>query len=527
MNVNHSLRNLFENEPTRSERFSIHREGILFDFSRQLISQSEFVRLMTDVSDKVLPDVKRMFLGENVNFTEKRPVLHMALRAHQNDMYEIGCRDVVDDVHRVLYKIQDFSKKIQEGEFRSSCGKPFKNIIAIGIGGSYLGVEFVHNAIQNDKLMNLRFITNVDPCDFNNCVRGLDASETLVIIVSKTFTTQETMINADTVKSWLLSNIDRTPSDIVKHHMIAVSSNVEKVYEYGIDQVFGFWDWVGGRFSTWSAVGILPLSLVYGYSVMEEFLDGGRDADNHFRYIHHTQNIPMILGALSIHNIQSGRNVRAVLPYSQALNRFPAHIQQLEMESNGKTVNQNGHSLNKTGEIIIGEPGTNAQHSFYQLLHQGTTSIPCEFIGFCKQRHNVKIETNSISNHDELMCNVFAQMDALAFGKNKIELEEELCPSDLLPYKTFDGNRPSLLLLFDELTPRNIGYLMSIYEHRTAVIGFYLGINSFDQWGVELGKQLATKIKHKMEGNDVVLNNSTENMLKFYFDHRNKQSSEP
>jgi len=520
MNVKHSLRNLFETEPNRSNGFSIKREGLLFDFSRQLISQSEFVRLLTDVSDKVSPKVKGMFLGEEVNFTEKRPALHMALRAHKNDMYEIGWKDVVTDVHNVLHKIQDFSKRIRDGEFRSSCGKQFKNIISVGIGGSYLGVEFLYNAIQNDKLMNLRFLANIDPCDFHNCVCGLDASETLVIIVSKTFTTQETMINADTVKKWLISNIDQPKEDIIRQHMIAVSSNVEKVYEYGIDQVFGFWDWVGGRFSTWSAVGILPLSLVYGYSVMEEFLDGGRDADNHFRYIHHTQNIPMILGALSIHNIQSGRNVRAVLPYSQALNRFPAHIQQLEMESNGKSVNNEGQSLNKTGEIIIGEPGTNGQHSFYQLLHQGTSIIPCEFIGFCKQRNNVQIETNSISNHDELMCNIFAQMDALAFGKNKHELEEELCPSELLPHKTFGGNRPSSLLLFDELSPRNIGFLMSIYEHRTAVIGFYLDINSFDQWGVELGKQLATKIKHKMEGNDVILNNSTDNMLKFYFDNR-------
>jgi glucose-6-phosphate isomerase len=509
------MRSLFASEPDRAKIMATtYQNKLYFDFSRQLLSHSHFKKRLTDVSDAVSPKIKDMFSGEIVNFTEKRPVMHMALRAHQTDVY------AKEEVYPVLTQIQEFSSKVHSGDIVSSTGKKFKNILSIGIGGSYLGVEFVYQAIQNDKLMNLRMLANIDPCDFHDCVRGIDAEDTLVIVISKTFTTQETMINANTVKEWLCSNIEKPVDEIVKRHMVAVSTNIEKVSKYGIENVFGFWDWVGGRFSTWSAVGILPLSLAFGYPVMEEFLDGGRDADLHFLHTEPDGNIPMILGALSIDNIESGRNVRAILPYSQALNRFPAHIQQLEMESNGKSIDKDGCRVEKTGEIILGEPGTNAQHSFYQLLHQGTSIIPCEFIGFCKQRYNHQVADNTITNHDELMCNVFAQMDALAFGKNRDELLKESCPDELIPHKTFDGNRPSSLLLFEELTPWAIGFLMALYEHRTAVIGFYLHINSFDQWGVELGKQLAKQIKSKMEGENIILNDSTENMMEFYLKER-------
>ena len=520
MNESNNIKKLFDTETDRSNIFSVnYKNRLFFDFSRQIISQSKYEILLSKVYKKIYPNISQMFLGQNVNFTEKRPAMHMALRMHITDEYKVNNKNVNNDVHAVLQHIQDFTTKIHNKDIVSSTKHKFKNIISIGIGGSYLGVEFVYNAIQNDKKMNLVMLSNIDPYDFHNCVHNLKAEETMVIIISKTFTTQETMINANIVKEWLFSNIDQPHEKIIKQHMIAVSSNYEMVRAYGIDNIFGFWDWVGGRFSTWSAVGLLPLSLVYGFSVMQQFLDGGRDADIHFKNEGPENNIPMILGALSIDNIQYGRNIRAIIPYSQALNRFPAHIQQLEMESNGKRINKDGCIVEKTGEIIIGEPGTNAQHSFYQLLHQGTTIIPCEFIGFCKQRYNCHELHNTLSNQDELMCNVFAQMDALAFGKTKETLLSESCPTELLHHKTFEGNRPSLLLLFKELTPWSIGFLTAIYEHRTAVIGFYLDINSFDQWGVELGKHLANQIKLKMEGNNIALNDSTTNMLNFYFEN--------
>lgn len=506
------MNSLFKNK-LRCEKFNVkYKNKLYFDFSRQLIDIDEYDKLIKKIHNKVAPKINDLFNSKNINFTENRQVLHHVLRSHKEDNYEF-----YDKVSEVLNNINKFTKQIHSGKLLSVNNKKFKNILSIGIGGSYLGIECVHNAIQYDKIMNLQFISNIDPDNFYNCIKNINADETLVIVISKTFTTQETMINCETVKNWLITSLKSYDKlEIINKHFIAISTNQELVNNYGISKLFKFWDWVGGRYSIWSAVGVLPLSLVYGYDIIEDFLNGAREADIHFKTTDPENNIPLILGALSIHNTNLGYNCRAILPYSQALNRFPAYIQQLEMESNGKTVNINGEKITNTGEIIFGESGTNGQHSFYQLLHQGSSIVPCEFIGFCKQKYDVKLDNNTISNHDELMCNMFAQADALAFGKDRDTLIKENCSEELIPYKVFEGNRPSTIFLFKELTPWTIGFLMAIYEHRVAVQGFYLDINSFDQWGVELGKILAKQIKKKLEGNNIQFNDSTEKILDFY-----------
>jgi len=508
--MNKTIGELFNDERTKKLTIN-YKNKVLIDFTRQLIETNEFVELIKKTYKKIKLKIEKMFNGDKVNFTENREVNHFILRANENDNYNEYYK-----VKSVLNEIKEFTNNIHNNKLLSYNNKKFKNIISIGIGGSYLSIEYVYNAIQEDKKMNLKLLSNIDPVDFYNCIKDINADETIVIIISKTFKTQETMINAEVVRNWLLENIEGNKDEIISKHMVAVSTNTNEIKNFGITKSFEFWDWVGGRFSVWSAVGMLPLSLVYGFNNMEKFLEGGRDADIHFKNELPENNIPIILGAISILNTELGHNVRAILPYSQSLNRFPAHIQQLEMESNGKCVDGNGNKIKVSGEVIFGEPGTNGQHSFYQLLHQGTTIIPCEFIGFCKQKYNYKLKNNVITNHDELMCNIFAQADALAFGKSKNELIKEGCCKDLLPYKVFEGNRPSTILLFKELNIWALGFLTAIYEHRVAVHGFYLNINSFDQWGVELGKILAKKIKKKLEGDNIKLNSSTENLIKFY-----------
>ena len=400
---------------------------------------------------------------------------------------------------------------MRSGQWIGATGKPLTTILSIGIGGSFLGPEFVFEALRTDPVASveargrtLRFLANVDPVDVARALTGLDAETTLVVIVSKTFTTAETMLNARTVKKWLLANVPGDAATTIAQHMIAVSTAIPKAVDFGINaaNVFGFWDWVGGRYSVCSAVGVLPLALQYGYPVVEQFLAGAHNMDTHFYEAPLASNLPVLLGLLGVWNASFMQyNARAILPYAQALVRFAAHIQQVDMESNGKRVACDGTPLPyECGEIIFGEPGTNGQHSFYQLVHQGRV-VPAEFIGFCTSPSPVAFDpaVEPVSNHDELMSNFFAQPDALAYGKTVAELQAEGVPPALVPHKEFPGNRPSLSLLFPALTPYSCGQLLALYEHRVAVQGFVWGINSFDQWGVELGKALAGNVRKQLQ----------------------------
>ena len=443
-----------------------------------------------------------MFAGEHINATENRAVLHTALRApREASMVDQG-ENVVPGVWEVLDKIKDFSDRVRSGEWLGFTGKPLTNVVAIGIGGSYLGPLFVHTALTNDvECMKasagrkLTFLANVDPVDAVDALHGLDPETTLAVIVSKTFTTAETMLNARTVRAWFTKSLGEAA---IARHMVAVSTNLRGVADFGLnpDNAFGFWDWVGGRFSVSSAVGILPLSLQYGFDIAEKFLQGMHDMDKHFASADLESNLPVIMGLLNVWNSTFlERPTCAILPYAQALSKFAPHIQQLSMESNGKGVDMEGKPLPyDAGEIDFGEPGTNGQHSFYQLIHQGRI-IPAEFIGAIKSQQDVCLIGEPVTSHEELMCNFFAQPDALALGKTDAELQGEGVPSNLISHKTFSGNRPSLSILLPELTPFTVGQLLALYEHRVAVSGFVWGINSFDQWGVELGKVLAKNVR--------------------------------
>lgn len=528
------LRQLLSDSDRCSSLLAEHR-GIVLDYSRENVL-AETMDLLFDLAGAAGLEEKRnnMVAGKHINATEDRAVMHVALRCPKDKSLTVDGDDVVPAVHAVLDKISAFSAKVREGLWLGATGKKLTTVLSIGIGGSFLGPEFVFEALRTDPIAskaaegrNLKFLANVDPVDVSRALTGLDAESTLVVIVSKTFTTAETMLNAKTVKKWLLDNIKGPKSeDVIRQHMIAVSSAIPKAVDFGVsaDNVFGFWDWVGGRFSVCSAVGVLPLSLQYGFPVVETFLAGAHDMDTHFFEAPLRANIPVLLGLIGIWNSSfMGYNSRAILPYAQALVRFAAHIQQVDMESNGKRVSIDGTVLPyETGEIIFGEPGTNGQHSFYQLVHQGRV-IPAEFIGFCKSPSPVKIDGESVSNHDELMSNFFAQPDALAYGKNTSELVSEGVPPHLLAHKEFPGNRPSLSLLFPELNAYTCGQLLAMYEHRVAVQGFMWGVNSFDQWGVELGKVLAGKVRTQLasvrnnNNNEITgFNPSTTFLLKKY-----------
>ncbi|KAK8828305.1 hypothetical protein WA538_002816, partial [Blastocystis sp. DL] len=451
-----------------------------------------------------------MMTGVKLNITEGRAVLHTALRANRDETIYVDGKNVVPEVYEVRERIKEFSERVRSGAFTGCTGKTLNTVISIGIGGSYLGPQFVYEALRFDPMghktsegRELHFVANVDPLDMGREIEHLDPERTLVVIVSKTFTTAETMLNARSLRRWLLEHLSdkSSESEIIAHHMCAVSSNIAAATAFGIDKenIFGFWDWVGGRYSVCSAVGLLPLSLHYGYEVMEQFLAGAHDIDVYTRSAPVEQNIAMMLGLIGVWN-SSFLNYpcRALLPYSQALLRFPAHIQQVDMESNGKRVTMDGTAVPfDVGEVDFGEPGTNGQHSFYQLIHQGRV-IPCDFIGFCTSQYPLFGEGETVSNHDELMSNFFAQPDALAYGKNYEDLAAQGVPENLKEHKFFSGNRPSSSLLFKELNAYSCGQLLSIYEHRTAVQGFVWGICSFDQWGVELGKVLATSVRKQM-----------------------------
>jgi len=514
---------------------------IHFDYSRQQVT-GETMELLFDLADAVGFTERRaaMRAGAKINSTENRAVLHHVLRMPKGYSYASNPNGqaILAEVHAMRDKIEDFSEQVRCGEYEGLTGKPFKNVLCIGIGGSHLGPEFVYEALKADpdaekaaEGRTLRFLANVDPVDFHLCTRDLDPEETLVVVISKTFTTAETMLNARTVRNWLLEGIEGSENDIVAQHMVAVSCNGNKCREFGISEsrIFGFWDWVGGRFSVCSAVGLLPLSLQYSYDVMSQFLAGAHDIDEHFFKAPLRDNIPIILGLLGVWNSTFlGYETRAVLPYAQALKRFPAHIQQVDMESNGKRVALDGSSiLHKTGEVNFGEPGTSGQHSFYQLMHQGRV-VPADFIGFCEPQKGVNLKGEPVANHDELMSNFFAQPDALAYGKTLNDLVQEGVPQELREHRVFPGNRPSSSILMTKLDAYAIGQLLAVYEHRTAVQGFIWGINSFDQWGVELGKTLARQVRSQLSASRRTgasvqgFNNSTSSLLEKYLAHANQ-----
>eukprot|EP01056_Protomagalhaensia_sp_Gyna25_P004506 Protomagalhaensia_sp_Gyna_25__4505@NODE_413_length_3509_cov_255_403458_g319_i0_p1_GENE_NODE_413_length_3509_cov_255_403458_g319_i0NODE_413_length_3509_cov_255_403458_g319_i0_p1_ORF_typecomplete_len619_score136_79PGI/PF00342_19/7_8e118LZ3wCH/PF18517_1/0_35_NODE_413_length_3509_cov_255_403458_g319_i01472003 len=501
------LRDLLQDERRNSGLYATH-DGIHLDLSRQQLDTETLAALLTLADElQIGASLERLFNGHKINATEKRAVLHPALRASSGDKFTVDDKDVVADVLEVRNRIKRFSAAVRGGEFKGHSGKSLTDLVCVGIGGSYLGVEFVLEAIKTHppatsaaKGRRLRFLANVDPIDVTRALDGLCPETTLVVVISKTFTTAETMLNAHTLRNWILKHYNNDESAVAKH-FCGVSTALKLTSDFGLkpENVFGFWDWVGGRFSVSSAVGVLPLALHFGFDIVEEFLEGARDMDLHARHSPPAQNLPMLMGLASAWNAAYLKHSAvAVLPYCQALHRFPAHIQQLTMESNGKRVTVGGSVLPSAdfgGEIFFGEPGTNGQHSFYQLIHQGRV-VPCEFIGFTQSQTEVKLPNQPVSNHQELMSNFFAQPDALALGKTEEELRAEGVPEVLVPHKTFPGNRPSMSLLFEgPLTPRRAGQLLSLYEHRTAVEGFLFGVNSFDQWGVELGKVLAKGVR--------------------------------
>ncbi|CAH1424876.1 unnamed protein product [Lactuca virosa] len=525
----------------RCKSMMLEFDDIFLDYSRQCATLDTMSKLFKLAEAAHLKEkITSMFNGEHINSTENRSVLHVALRASKDTTINSDGKNVVPDVWQVLDKIKEFSDKVRNGSWVGATGKPLTNVIAIGIGGSFLGPLFVHTALQTDPEASksaggrqLRFLANVDPVDVARNITGLDPETTLVVVVSKTFTTAETMLNARTLREWISSSLG---PQAVSKHMVAVSTNLKLVEKFGIDpnNAFAFWDWVGGRYSVSSAVGVLPLSLQYGFPVVEKFLKGARSIDQQFQSAPFEKNIPVLLGLLSVWNVSFlGYPARAILPYTQALEKLAPHIQQVSMESNGKGVSIDGVSLPfEAGEIDFGEPGTNGQHSFYQLIHQGRV-IPCDFIGIVKSQQPVYLRDEVVNNHDELMSNFFAQPDALAYGKTPEQLRSENVASHLVPHKTFTGNRPSLSLLLPSLDAYRIGQLLAMYEHRIAVEGFIWGINSFDQWGVELGKSLASQVRKQLhasrkKGESVEgFNFSTTKMLTRYLKASADVPSEP
>ena len=514
---------------------------IILDYSRQQVT-GETMELLFDLADAVGFTDRRaaMQSGAKINSSEERAVLHHVLRMPKNYNYyqnPAGAK-ILKEVHDVRDEIKDFSDKVRSGEYKGVTGKKLKNIVSIGIGGSSLGPEFVMEALRADSAALktsegrvLRFLANVDPVDFHTTTRDLDPEETLVVVVSKSFTTAETMLNARTARKWLVQNLRGegiSEKDVVAKHMVAVSDKPKFCIAFGIPskRVFRIWDWVGSRFSVSSAVGLLPLSLHYSSTVMDDFLKGAHNADEHFFESPLRDNIPLLLGLLGVWNSTFlGYSVRVLLPYSQALKRFPAHIQQVDMESNGKRVALDGSPLLHTsGEITFGEPGANAQHSFYQLMHQGRV-IPADFIGFMESQQPVDMAGEQVANHDELMSNFFAQPDALAYGKQMSDLIQEQVPEHLRAHKVFTGNRPSSSILMTRLDAFGVGQLLALYEHRTAVQGFIWGINSFDQYGVELGKVLGLQVRAQLSASRKTFasvqgfNSSTSSLLEAYLAH--------
>jgi glucose-6-phosphate isomerase len=493
------LRQLFADDPQRGTRFALEACGIYFDYSKNRISADTLDLLLQLAQQSGLrARIDAMFGGEKINTTEGRAVLHVALRAPRGERIATDGADVVPEVHAVLDKMAEFAERVRSGDWRGHTGRPIRNVVNIGIGGSDLGPVMAYEALRHYSARELafRFVSNVDGTDLAEALRDLDAAETLFIVASKTFTTLETMANAASARDWLLAALGGERAAVARH-FVAVSTNAAEVAKFGIDtaHMFGFWDWVGGRYSMDSAIGLSTL-LAIGPERFGELLAGFHDMDEHFRSAPFERNLPVLHGLLAVWNNNFlGAETVAVLPYEQYLKRFPAYLQQLTMESNGKRVTLAGHPVGcTTGPIYWGEPGTNGQHSFYQLIHQGTRLVPCDFIA-CAQ------PLNPLGKHHELLlANVFAQGEALAFGKTAEELRAEGTPTRLVPHKTFEGNRPSNTLLLQKLTPAALGSLVAFYEHSVFVQGAIWDINPFDQWGVELGKLLAQKIVPELAG---------------------------
>jgi glucose-6-phosphate isomerase len=492
------LRQLFAEDPMRGEVFSLEAAGVYLDYSKNRITR-ESVKLLLQLAQeaKLQENIDAMFGGEAINTSEKRAVLHVALRAPRGATIMHQGRNVVPDVHAVLDKMAGFAERIRGGAWKGHTGKPIRNVINIGIGGSDLGPVMAYEALKHYSRRNLvfRFVSNVDGTDFAEAVSDLDPAETLFIVSSKTFTTLETMTNARTARDWLLASLNHEDAAIAEH-FVAVSTNAKEVTKFGIDSanMFGFWDWVGGRYSMDSAIGLSTM-LAIGPDSFGAMLGGFHEMDEHFRTAPLERNLPVLMGLLAVwYNNFFGAQTVAVLPYEQYLKRFPAYLQQLTMESNGKHVTRDGIPVDyDTGPIYWGEPGTNGQHSFYQLIHQGTRLIPCDFIAFSETLNPLG------RHHDMLLANVFAQAEALAFGKTAEEVKAEGTPDWLVPHRMFQGNRPSNTLLLDRLTPAALGKLVALYEHSVFTQGTIWQIDSFDQWGVELGKALAQRIIPQLE----------------------------
>jgi len=491
------LRSLFAEDPIRGERLAVEGAGLYLDYSKNRITD-ETVQLLIHLADEcgLRERIEAMFRGEKINTTENRAVLHIALRAPRDKQILVDGVDVVPEVHAVLDRMASFSDRVRKGQWLGYTGKPIRNVVNIGIGGSDLGPVMAYEALKHysKQDMTFRFVSNVDGTDFEEATRDLSPEETLFIVSSKSFTTLETMTNARTARAWLLEELQHP--EAVGKHFVAVSTNTEEVAKFGIDtkNMFGFWDWVGGRYSMDSAIGLSTMIAV-GPENFGSMLTGFHAMDDHFRTAPFDKNLPVIMGLLSVwYNNFFGAQTVAVLPYSQYLKRFPAYLQQLTMESNGKHVTFDGTSVDyQTGPIYWGEPGTNGQHSFYQLIHQGTKLIPCDFIGFCQT-------LNPLSQHQHLlMANLFAQTEALAFGKTEEEVRAEGTPDWLVPHRTCKGDRPTNTILAERLTPETLGKLVALYEHSVFTQGVIWNIDSFDQWGVELGKVLAKRIVPELE----------------------------
>src|SRR5512132_2500921 len=500
------LRKLFADDPTRGERMTVEAVGLYLDYSKNRVTD-ETLKLLVQLADEsgLRERIDAMFRGEKINITENRAVLHVALRAPRGASIIVDGQNVVPQVHAVLDKMADFSDRVRSGAWKGYTGKRILNVINVGIGGSDLGPVMAYEALRHysERSMTFRFVSNVDGTDFAEAVLGLDPAETLFIVSSKTFTTLETMTNAHTARDWLLAGLGGEQAATARH-FVAVSTNAEEVTKFGIDtaNMFGFWDWVGGRYSMDSAIGLSTM-LAIGPDNFRAMLGGFHEIDEHFRTAPFERNLPVLMGLLTVwYNDFFGTQTIAVLPYEQYLKRFPAYLQQLTMESNGKHVTLDGDAADyQTGPIYWGEPGTNGQHSFYQLIHQGTRLIPCDFIAFNKTLNPLG------RHHDMLLANVFAQTEALAFGKTPEEVKAEGTPDWLVPHRVFEGNRPSNTILAERLTPEALGKLVALYEHMVFTQGVIWNIDSFDQWGVELGKVLAQRIIPELES-------KTESQLK-------------
>jgi glucose-6-phosphate isomerase len=512
------LRKLFADDPKRAEQMTAEAAGLVLDYSKNRIT-GETVKLLLDLAEEsgLRSRIDAMFQGEKINTTEKRAVLHVALRAPKGTSIVVDGENVVPQVHMVLDKMAAFSNRVRSGEWKGHTGKRILNVINVGIGGSDLGPVMAYEALKHysDRAMAFRFVSNIDGTDFAEAVAGLDPAETLFIISSKTFTTLETMTNAHTARAWLLKALGGDEKSIAKH-FVAVSTNAAAVEKFGIDtdNMFVFWDWVGGRYSMDSAIGLSTM-LAIGPQNFQAMLEGFHEMDEHFRTAPFAQNLPVLMGLLGVwYSDFFGAATVAVLPYEQYLRRFPAYLQQLTMESNGKHVTLDGKEVTyATGPIYWGEPGTNGQHSFYQLIHQGTRLIPCDFIGFGEPLNPLG------RHHDILMANVFAQAEALAFGKTADEVKADGTPDWLVPHRVFEGNRPSNTILAARLTPEVLGKLVALYEHSVFTQGTIWQINSFDQWGVELGKVLAQRIIPELESQSetkLAHDSSTNNLIRRY-----------